>query len=119
MGDAIGDALRFLLDFIASLVVTPVVAEDLGLDLKEIGLNSGGTTHAPQQRCKPEYQLALHGSSSVIIKGDSRFECFVVLDVFQSDNDGFGSQSVPNCISPRSTLASSVFRTAAPDCVLD
>jgi hypothetical protein len=36
----------------------------LGLDLKEIGLNGAGTTHAPQQRCKPEHQLALHGISA-------------------------------------------------------
>jgi hypothetical protein len=65
------------------------------LDLKEIGLNAGGTTHAPQQRCEAEHQLALHGSSGVVIRDDIRFECLIVFDVFQSDNDGFGGQSVP------------------------
>jgi hypothetical protein len=92
-----------------------VVAQDLGLDLKEIGLNGGGTTHAPQQRCKPEHQLALHGSSGIVIRDDSRFERLIVFDVFQSDHDGFGSQSVPNCISPRPPFASFGFRTGAPD----
>ena len=43
-----------------SLVFILTAAQDLGLDLKVIGLNGAGTTHAPQQRCKPEYQLALH-----------------------------------------------------------
>jgi hypothetical protein len=81
------------------------VAQDLGLDLKEIGLNGGGTTDAPQQRCKPKHQLALHGSSGVVIRDDGRFECVIVFDVFQSDNDGFGSQSVPNRISPRPPFA--------------
>jgi hypothetical protein len=42
-------------------------------------------------------------------QGDSCFECLVVFDVFQSDNDGFGRQSVPNCISPRPPLRASVF----------
>jgi hypothetical protein len=27
-------------------------------------------------------------------------KCLIVFDVFQSDNDGFGGQSVSNCISP-------------------
>jgi hypothetical protein len=40
---------------------------------------------------KPEHQLALHGSSGVVIRDDSRFECLIVFDVFQSHNDGFGS----------------------------
>jgi hypothetical protein len=35
------------------------VAEDLGLDLKEIGLNDSSTTHALQQRCDRQHQLAL------------------------------------------------------------
>ena len=47
-----------------SLVFIVAVAEDLGLDLKEIGLNGAGTTHAPQQRCKPVHQLVLHGISA-------------------------------------------------------
>jgi hypothetical protein len=55
--------------------------------------------------------------SGVAIKGDSCFECLVVFDVFQSDNDGFGSQSVPNCISPRPPFASVSFRTCALECV--
>ena len=54
------------------------VAQNLGLDLKEIGLNSGGTTHAPQQRCKAGHQLALHGSSGVVICDDIRFECLIL-----------------------------------------
>jgi hypothetical protein len=57
---AINNALRF----VASLVFILAVAQDLGLDLKEIGLNGAGMTHAPQQRCKPEHQLALHGISA-------------------------------------------------------
>jgi hypothetical protein len=36
-----------------------------------------------------------------------------VFDVFQSDNDGFGGQSVPNRISPRPPLASFGVRTGA------
>jgi len=32
-----------------------------------------------------------------------------VFDVFQSDNDGFGGQSVPNRISPDRRLPASVF----------
>ncbi|HKD76407.1 MAG TPA: hypothetical protein VKB76_12970 [Ktedonobacterales bacterium] len=51
LGDARPDTSR---------VFILAIAQDLGLDLKEIGLNGAGTTHAPQQRCKPEYQLALH-----------------------------------------------------------
>jgi len=30
-----------------------------------------------------------------VIRDDIRFECLIVFDVFQSDNDGFGGQSVP------------------------
>jgi hypothetical protein len=45
------------------------------------GVSSGGCEH----------QLALHGSSGVVIRDDSRFECLIVFDVFQSHNDGFGS----------------------------
>src|SRR5215472_2557954 len=101
--DAIGDAPPGL---VTNVMVIPAVAEDLGLDLKKIGLNGGGTTHAPQQRCDPEHQLALHRSSGVVINGDSCFECLVIFDVFQSGNDGFSSQSVPKCISPRPPLAS-------------
>jgi len=105
----IGDAPPGL---VTNLMVIPAVAEDLGLDLKKIGLNGGGTTHAPQQRCDPEHQLALHRSSGVVINGDSCFECLVIFDVFQSGNDGFSSQSVPKCISP--PLASFGLRTCAP-----
>jgi hypothetical protein len=54
------------------------VAQNLGLDLKEIGLNGGSTTHAPQQRCKAGHQLALHGSSGVVICDDIRFECLIL-----------------------------------------
>jgi hypothetical protein len=65
--NAIGDTLRFLPGVVASLVFIPAVAQNLGLNLnlylKESGLNGAGTTHAPQQRCKPEHQRALHGIS--------------------------------------------------------
>jgi hypothetical protein len=47
-----------------SLVFILAVAQDLGLVLKEIGLNGAGTMHAPQQRCKAEHQLALHVASA-------------------------------------------------------
>jgi len=73
--DAIGDAPPGL---VTNLMVIPAVAEDLGLDLKKIGLNGGGTTHAPQQRCKAGHQLALHGSSGVVICDDIRFECLIL-----------------------------------------
>jgi hypothetical protein len=43
-GEAIGDALRLLPGVVASLVFILAVAQNLGLDLKEIGLNGGGTT---------------------------------------------------------------------------
>ena len=75
---AIGDALRFLPGVVAGPVFILAVARDLGLDLKDIGLNGGGTTHAPQQRCKPEHRLALHRSSSLVIRDDRRFECLIV-----------------------------------------
>jgi hypothetical protein len=54
-----------------SLVFILAVAQDLGLDPKEIGLNGAGTTHAPQRRCKPEHQLALHGISVAMIAAAS------------------------------------------------
>ena len=108
-------ALRFVLGVVASLVFMPVVAQDLGLDRKEIGLNGGGTTYSPQQRCKPEHQLALHGRSGVVIRDDSRFECSIVFDVFQIDNDGFGGQSVPSCVLPRPSFASFALWTGASE----
>jgi hypothetical protein len=54
-------ALRFPPAVVASLIFRPAVAQDLGLDLKEIGLNGGGTTHAPQERWKPQRLLGLSG----------------------------------------------------------
>jgi hypothetical protein len=47
------------------------------------------------------------GSASPLhaIGDDGCFECVIVFDVFQSDNDGFGSQSVPDRISPRRPFA--------------
>ena len=56
---ALGDARPDI-----SRVFILAIAQDLGLDLKEIGLNGAGTTHAPQQRCKPVHQLVLHGISA-------------------------------------------------------
>ena len=40
----------------------------------------------------------LHGSPGVVLRDDILFECLIVFDVFQSDNDGFGSQSVPRSL---------------------
>jgi hypothetical protein len=46
-------------------------------------------------------RLALHGSPGVVLRDDILFECLIVFDVFQSDNDGFGGQSVSNCVTKR------------------
>ena len=59
-------------------------------------------------RGPPRVQGSELGISCLVVTLDS-------LDVFQSDNDRFGRQSVPNCISPRPPFASFSFRTSAPE----
>jgi hypothetical protein len=48
--------------------LTPAVAQYLGLDPKQIGLDRGGATQTPQQRCQPQHQFALDRGLGVIIR---------------------------------------------------
>jgi hypothetical protein len=66
---------------------------------------------------EPEHQLALHGSSGVI-RDDGRIECVMVFDIFQSNNNDFGSQSVPDRILPRPLFAAFGFRSGAHERIL-
>jgi hypothetical protein len=96
---------RFLFGFAAGFEFISAGNQNLGLDLEEIGLNRGGTADAPQQGCKPEHELALYGRSRIVIRDNGCFECVVILNVFQSDDDSFGRQSMSDCVLPRSPLA--------------
>ena len=69
-----------------------------GLDLKKVGLNRGGATKAPQQRCEPKHQLARYGCFGAVVGDDCSLECLVVFGVFQTSNHGLGCQSVPDSV---------------------
>jgi hypothetical protein len=107
--------MQFLFGFIGGIEHVSTVIQDLGLDLQEIGLNGGGAADAPEQGRKPEYELALNGCSGIVIRDDGRFKCSVVSNIFQSDNDGFGRQSMSDCVLPRPPFAIGGFGTGAPE----
>ena len=90
-------------------VSVPAIAQDLSLDLKEIGLDAGGPPDPPQQRREPQHQLALDRRLGIVIRSDGRFECPVVFGIFHGGNDGFGSQSVRTALRRDWRLPCSVF----------
>src|SRR6516162_1475500 len=79
--------------------------QELGLNLQKISLNSDGTADTPEQGCKTEHELAFDGCSGVVICNDGCFERLIVLNIFQSDDDSFGRQTMSDCIVPRSPFS--------------
>ena len=73
-----------------ALGLRSAIPQNFSLDLKEIGFNGCGATNVPQQRRKPQHQLALDRSLGVVIRNDNGFEYSVVFAIFQRGNDGFG-----------------------------
>jgi hypothetical protein len=59
------------------------IAQDLGLDPEQIGLNGGGATQTPQQRCQPKHQLALYCGPGVTISDDEGYKSFVDLNFLE------------------------------------
>jgi hypothetical protein len=89
--------------------------QELGLNLQKISLNSDGTADTPEQGCKTEHELAFDGCSGVVICNDGCFERLIVLNIFQSDDDSFGRQTMSDCIVPRSPFSIFGFRTRAAE----
>src|SRR6516164_6590751 len=102
--------VRFVVGFEGVLAVF----QYLGLDLQEIGLNGGSAADAPQQGRQPKHQLALDGCSGIVIRDDGCFECLVVFNIFERDNDGFRRQSMSDCVLTRPPFAIFGFRPSAP-----
>jgi hypothetical protein len=106
-------AIDFVFAFARGIDRASTLMQDLRLDLQEVSLNGGGTPDAPQEGRKPKHELAFDSCSGVIIGNDGCFERLVVLNIFQSDDDSFGSQAVSNCIVPRPSFAICGVRTGA------
>src|SRR4029077_14693116 len=83
LGRGTSNALGFLLGVVASHQLHPAVAQNLGLDLQEIGLNGSAAADAPQQGRKPEHELALDGRSGIVVRDDGCFEGSVVSNIFE------------------------------------
>ena len=82
-----------------ALRLVPPLAQYFGLDPKQIGLDRGGATQTPQQRCQPQHQLALDRGLGVVIRNDGRLERSVVLDILDTIDDGFRAQPMPDGVA--------------------
>jgi hypothetical protein len=98
-----------------ALRLIPPLAQYLGLDPKQIGLDRGGATQTPQHRCQPQHQFALDRGPGVEIRNDGRIERSVVLDILDNVDDSFCAQPMPDGVSPRFALLGS--GAGAPDSV--
>jgi hypothetical protein len=83
--DAIEHVL-LLLRLVWRLASMLAIAQNLGLDPQQIGLDGRGAAQTPQQRCQPEHQFALDGSLGIIVRDDRRFESAVVIDIVSAHN---------------------------------
>ena len=92
----------------------PAIAQDFRLDSEQIGLNRGGPPQPPQQGSQAEHEFALDGGTGVVIGDNSRFETAVVVDIFDSFDDGFSAQAVPNGVASRALFAGLCSWTGAP-----
>src|SRR5262245_61817799 len=99
--------------FVGGFECVSAVLQYLGLDLQEIGLNGSSAADAPQEGRKPEHELALDGCSGIVVRDDGCFECLVVFNVFERDNDGLRRQSMSDCVLPRPPFAVFGFRPGA------
>jgi hypothetical protein len=84
------------------------------LDFKKVGLNGGGATKAPQQGCESKHLFPRHGRFGAVVGDDCGLERFVVFGVFQSSDDRFGCQSMPDSVGSLSLFAIVGFRPGAP-----
>ena len=50
-------------------------------------------------------QVHVRCGAGVVVPDDSCFETAVIVNIINNFDDGFGAQSVPDCVSPRMLFA--------------
>jgi hypothetical protein len=92
-------------------------ADDVRLDLEEIGLDRDDPPQAPEQRGQSKYEFAFDCRPGVVVRDDRRLERLVVFAVFQAVDYGLRGQSMAQSIASRLLFALLGSRPGATECV--
>jgi hypothetical protein len=79
--------------------------QDFGLDAQQVGFDTGRAADAPEQRGKAQHEFALDRGTRVVVGDDIGFKAFVIFDVFEDLDHGFGGQAMARCVAPRPLFA--------------
>jgi hypothetical protein len=67
------------------------IPHDLSVYAEKGDFDRRRAPYAPEQRRQSQHQFAFDRRLSVVVRDDGSLESFVVLDVFDRSNDGFGA----------------------------